>query len=211
MTRERPESIDLDSRPIAAAPVAPVDRVRTGGGPSSRQPHEIVDGPTYAPTPSSADASFEAPKPSGRIVCEGLVSRRHDCGRRGLVRDLRHLAEREVLVEPFGRQAVDGARQQRDEGAACGIGPAGAAIEVHGHTTARARVLQQTEVLLRRAEEHRHLVERHAAAGLVENPAHDLDGFASFARRREHHDVAGALTYSRPLGLEDVLTQTVQI
>ena len=59
--------------------------------------------------------------------------------------------------------ALDGARQQRDERAAGGIRAARAAIEVHRHAAARARVLEQPEILLRRAQEHRHLVERHAA------------------------------------------------
>jgi hypothetical protein len=125
--------------------------------------------------------------------------------------DLRHLAEREILVKPLGRQTIDGARQQRDERAAGGIRTAGAAIEVHGHAAPRARVLEQSEVLLRRAEEHRHLVERHTAARLVEDPAHDLDRFTPFARRRKHHHVARALPRRVTLGLEDVLTQTGQI
>ncbi|HJP87486.1 MAG TPA: ATP-binding cassette domain-containing protein [Candidatus Limnocylindrales bacterium] len=63
MTRERPEIIDLDSRPIAAAPV---DRVRPSGGPTT-----VHEAP--APAPQSVADIFEVPKPSGRILCEGLV------------------------------------------------------------------------------------------------------------------------------------------
>jgi len=72
-------------------------------------------------------------------------------------------------------------------------------------------MFEQSQVLLRRAEEHCHLVERHAAAGFVEDTAHDLDRFTSFTRRRKHHDVTRALAYCRALGLENVPTQTGQI
>ena len=128
-----------------------------------------------------------------------------------LAGDLRHLAERQVFVEALGGQAVDRARQQRDEGAAGGIGPARAAIEVHRDAAARAGVLEQPEVLLRRAQEHGHLVERHAAAGFVQHAPHDLDRFAPFARRREQHDVAGPLALGWTLGLKHVAAQTRQI
>ena len=68
MTRERPEIIDLDTRPI---PAAPVDRVRPSGGPGARQPHELAEVPVTGSSPEPP--TFEAPRPSGRIVCEGLV------------------------------------------------------------------------------------------------------------------------------------------
>jgi ABC-type lipoprotein export system ATPase subunit len=64
MTRERPEIIDLDTRPIAAAPV---DRVRPGTGPAARQPSGI----SQAPAPRSE--LVDEPRAAGRIVCEGLV------------------------------------------------------------------------------------------------------------------------------------------
>ena len=105
----------------------------------------------------------------------------------------RHLSERQVFVESLGRQPVDRARQQRDERAAGRIGPPGAAIEIHRHAAARARMLEQAEVLLRRAQEDGHLVERHAACGLVEHAPDDLHRLASFAWRRKQPDVAGAL------------------
>ncbi len=60
-------------------------------------------------------------------------------------------------------------------------------------------MLEQAEVLLRRPEKHRHLVERHAALGFVQSPPHDLHGLASFARRGEQHDVAGAFTLDRTI------------
>ena len=147
------------------------------------------------------------------LAGKDLVERRNHsriCGGGGLG-DARHLAERQILVEALGGQAVNAAREQRHEGAAGGVRPTGAAIEVHRHAAARARMLEQSEVLLRRTEEHRHLVERHAAAGLVQDAAHDLDRFPPFARRRKHHDVARALPDRRTLALEHVPTQTGQI
>ena len=91
------------------------------------------------------------------------------------------------------------------------IRPARAAIEVHRHAAARAGVLEQAEVLLRRAQKHGHLVERHAALRFVEHAPDDLHRLASFARRGEQHDVAGALTLGRALDLEHVPAQTIQI
>ena len=125
--------------------------------------------------------------------------------------DARHLAKRQILVEPLGGQAVDGAREQRDERAARRIRPARAAIEVDRHAAPRARMLEQPEVLLRSAKKYGHLVERHTAAGLVEHAADDFHRFAAFARRGEQHDVAGALALGRTLGLEHVPAQTIQI
>ena len=104
-----------------------------------------------------------------------------------------------------------GAREQRDERAAGGIGPPRAAIEVGGHAAARARMLEQAEVLLRRPQEDGHLVERHAARGFVERAPDDLHGFASLARRREQADVARARPRRRAIGREDEAAQVRQI
>ncbi len=145
------------------------------------------------------------------LVGKHLVERHHQGGRRRGVRHLRHLAEREVLVETLGRQAVHRARQQRHERASRGIGPPGAAIEVDRHVAAGAGVLEQAQVLLRRAQKYRHLVERHTAPGLVEHAADDLDRFAPFTRGGEQHDVAGALALARALGLKHVAAQARQI
>ena len=53
------------------------------------------------------------------------------------------------------------------------------------------RVLQQADVPLRRAHEHGHLVERHAAARFLDDAAGDLDRFTAFAWSREEAHVAG--------------------
>jgi hypothetical protein len=76
-----PEIIDLDSRPIAAAPV---DRVRpsggvhgTGGlsGSGGSGGSGGSDGDTRRVVEAliTDSAAFEEPRPAGRISCEGLV------------------------------------------------------------------------------------------------------------------------------------------
>ena len=72
-------------------------------------------------------------------------------------------------------------------------------------------MLEQPEVLLRRPQKDRHLVERHAALGLVEHAPDDLDRFASLARRRKQPNVAGALAQRRPLLREDVTAEVGQV
>ena len=121
------------------------------------------------------------------------------------------LSEREIFVESLRRQTVDRARQQRDEGAARRVGAPGTAIEVRRHIAARARMLEEPEVLFRRSQKDRHLVEGHAPRRLVENPPHDFDRLASFARRRKQRDVAGALAFRRPFGFEHEPSQVEQI
>ena len=75
--------------------------------------------------------------------------------------------------------------------------PAGAAIEPGGDAGALEGVLEQAEILARRAQEHRHLVELHALPRFGEDPAGDLDAFAPFARRGEQPDVAALLARRR--------------
>jgi len=59
-------------------------------------------------------------------------------------------------------------------------------------------VLEEPYVLLRRAEEHRHLVERHAASRLVEDAPDDLDCFAALAGRGEQRHIARSPPFRRP-------------
>ena len=67
------------------------------------------------------------------------------------------------------------------------------------------------DVPLRRADEHRHLVERHAAASLLQDPARDLDRFASFAWRGEELDVAARLAFRRLRRGEQIAPQRDEI
>jgi hypothetical protein len=118
------------------------------------------------------------------------------------VAELRHLAEREVFVEALGRQP-----STAHESSATNARPAdragGAAIEIDGHAAARAGVLEQAEVLLRRAEKHRHLVERHAAAAssstrrTISTASRPRPARRTAARRRP-------LAHRRTIGLENV-------
>ncbi len=72
-------------------------------------------------------------------------------------------------------------------------------------------MLQEADVLLRRAQEDRHLIEAHPTSGFIEDTAHDLDSFASFARRREQADVARSLPGGRTIDREDVAAQVRKI
>ena len=69
----------------------------------------------------------------------------------------RYSANRRAL-EPFGR-----ARKQRQERTTRRVRPPRAAIEPRRNPRALERVLEQAVVVLRRAHQDRHLVERHAA------------------------------------------------
>jgi len=121
------------------------------------------------------------------------------------------LSERQILVEAFGREPFNGRREQGHERAARRIGPHRAAIEIHGHAAASRRVLEKTQVLLRRAEKHRHLVERHAGGRLVQDPPHDFERFAPFARRGQQLHVAGLLSLRRRGAREHVAPKMRQV
>jgi len=65
-------------------------------------------------------------------------------------------------------------------------------------------MLEEPEVVLRRPDEDRHLVERHATLRLVEHSARDLDRFAALAGRGKQPHVARRTTSRRPLASKDV-------
>ena len=68
---------------------------------------------------------------------------------------------------------------------------------------AAERVLEQAYVAIRRAKEHRHLVEPDAARRFLQDAPRDLDALASFAGRRIEDDVAGGIAFGRlPIGEE---------
>src|SRR5262249_24341437 len=60
----------------------------------------------------------------------------------------RHLSQRQIFGEALGRKILVGAAEDGEKGSACGIGTAGAAIEVGGNTGPRKSMLQQAHVLL---------------------------------------------------------------
>ena len=99
----------------------------------------------------------------------------------------RHLAERHVFGEAARRQLLVRAREQREQRAAGRIGTPGAAMEPRGNAGAIERVFEHAEIGLRRAQQDRHLIERHAARGFLQQASGDLDRLAAFTRRREQH------------------------
>jgi hypothetical protein len=72
-------------------------------------------------------------------------------------------------------------------------------------------MLEQPEVLLRRPEEHRHLIERHTSRCLVQDPSRDLHGFTPFAGRGKETHVASTLASFRTPGREHEPAQVPQI
>src|SRR5262249_60753439 len=116
---------------------------------------------------------------------------------------LRHLTQRQVLVEALRGQAFDRARQQSHKRPAGGIGTACAAIEVRGNTGSVAGVLEETEILGRRSQKYRHLVEWNAACRLIEYAPDDFDRLTTFSGRREQPNVTGTLPRRRSIDRED--------
>src|SRR5262249_53756150 len=141
-----------------------------------------------------------APHPDGKRFIVG-----HDEIGRWCLADLRHLSERQILVEPLRRQAVDRARQQGNERAPRRIRTLRAACEERRYLPACAGVFENAEVLLRRSKKDRHLVEPDAALRLFQDSADDFDRLASFARCREQADVSGVPPLRRTLLVENVL------
>ena len=111
----------------------------------------------------------------------------------------RHLAKRDVFGEAARRQLLVRAREQRKQRAARGIGPPGAAMEPRGNAGSIERMFEHTEIGLRRAKQDRHLIERHAALGFLQQAAGDLDRFAPFARRRKQDNGVVVLACGRRL------------
>jgi len=97
----------------------------------------------------------------GRDRAEDLVLRTDRRGWRRAIK-ARDLAERQIFVEPAGRQTLDGRGQERDERTPRRIRAARSAIEVDRYLRAGACVLEEAQVLLRRPQEDRHLVEGHS-------------------------------------------------
>src|SRR5437016_4287291 len=95
----------------------------------------------------------------------------------------RDLGERKIFGKAFGGEVFCCATEDGEKSSTCRIGTAGAAIEVCRDTSPSESVLQQTNVLLRRADHNCHFVETDAALGFLQYAARDLDAFAAFARR----------------------------
>ena len=149
--------------------------------------------------------------------CQVLAGRRAEdlvlrCNPRRLrLIGIRQLAEREVLGKSRRGQALCGAREQREERPAGRMRAARAAIEPAADAGALERVLEQAVVVLRRADEDGHLVERHARARFAQNTAGDLDALASLARRREELERAIQLARLRSLVRKETGAQVIEV
>jgi hypothetical protein len=86
----------------------------------------------------------------------------------------------------------------------------GAAAEGGGYAGACERVLQEAQILTRRAQQHGHLVEAHAAARLVEQVPRDFHGLAPFARCRKEDDLGATRREWRLSGFEQVPAKPLQ-
>ena len=102
----------------------------------------------------------------------------------------RHLAQRHVFRKSPRRQFFVGAGQQREQRPAGRIGTPRAAMEPRGNAGAIERVLEHAKVGLRRAQQHRHLIERHAALGFLQ---------AGVARSRPLRGLRPARRTARPI------------
>jgi hypothetical protein len=89
----------------------------------------------------------------------------------------------EGIGESLGRQPFGGARQQRQKRAAGRIRTTSAAIEVCRDLRSSEGMFEQADVLLRRAEQHGHLVEANASRGFSQDASRKLDTLACFAWR----------------------------
>ena len=130
---------------------------------------------------------------------------------RATLANARNLTEREVFIEAPRRQLLAGARQERHERASGRIRASRTAIEMGGHSGARERVLEQTQILLRRAQTHGHLVEWDTGRRFVERPSGNLERLARFAWRREQTHVAGRRRRRRRIEHEDATPQSSEI
>src|SRR5262245_54234679 len=86
-----------------------------------------------------------------------------------------------------------------------------AAIEMRTNAGALEGVLEESGVLLRRAQQHRHLVESDSARGFLQDPARDLHALTRLPRRREPHELAGAIANRGRLLREQIFVQTREV
>src|SRR4029453_12018809 len=91
------------------------------------------------------------------------------------------------------------------------MGAACSAIEPGLGGGAGEGVLEEANVLTRRSQVHRNLVEAGAGAHLVENASRDLDALATLSWRREQPHVATRLPLGRLLRRKEIAAQRRQI
>ena len=72
-------------------------------------------------------------------------------------------------------------------------------------------MLEQTHVVPRRSQEHRHLVERHAGGGFVQDAPDDLDRLPALTRGGEQPDIAQAFALGRRRAAENEAAKAAKI
>ena len=100
---------------------------------------------------------------------------------------------------------LGGAGQQREQRAAAGLGPGGAAREAGRNRGAGERLFEIRHVTSRRVQRDRDTVEGDAAVGLGKNPARDLDALLHLARRRDDFDRIVERALGRGLVAEEII------
>ena len=123
----------------------------------------------------------------------------------------RDLGERKIFGKAFSGEILGCTTQDGEKRATCRIGTTGATIEVRGDPGTGERMLQQPDIVLRRADDDRHFVETDAAIGFFQDPAGDLDAFAAFARRRKPHQFTRARSLRRRLFGKQITRKLGQI
>ena len=125
--------------------------------------------------------------------------------------ELRDLTEREILGEASRGQPFDRAAEDGQKRAAGRMRPLDAAVEPDRNARSPARVLEETQVVLRRPQQDGDVVQRDAALCLLEDPARNLGTFAPFAGCGEEPDIAGWRPFRRPPSGEQVASECGQI
>ncbi len=179
------------------------------------------------PSPRRAQSAFDHRHRIGREVCDLAAG---SCGGRGVfgLRGRRgagefevrcdeaprpvairvgHLRERKILGVAARREMLGGAGQQREQSAAAGLGPGGAAREAGRNRGAIERFFQIRHVTSRRMQRDRDTIEANAAVRLGKNPARDLDAFLHLARRRDDFDGIVERALGRRLVAEEIILQ----
>jgi hypothetical protein len=89
--------------------------------------------------------------------------------------------------------------------------PTRAAIEPRGDRGSLQSVFELPLVALRRAQQDRHFVERHARSSLLEDEARDLDALATLTRRRKPHHLAGDVAFFRLRFGKEMIPEVSQV
>ncbi len=130
---------------------------------------------------------------------------RRDEARRFVAIRIRHLGERKILRVAARREMLGRASQQREQGAATGLGASRAARKAGRNRGPGERLFEIRHVTSRRVQSDCHPVERDASGRLGKNPARNFDALLHLARRRDDFDRIVELALGRGLVAEQVI------